>query len=218
MASLTIRQLDEAVKASLRLRAAKNGRSMEDEVRMILRDSADTADSPVPPAASPSPAKATYQQAVDNPAPIRRVAPTGNRRVLLIIGGGIAAYKSLDLIRRLKERGCHVRCVLTQAAQQFVTPLAVSALADERCYTDLFDAVSEFDAGHIRLARESDLIIVAPATADLMAKMTNGLANDLASAILLAAKNNILIAPAMNPAMWNNAATKRNAAQLAADG
>lgn len=215
MASLTIRQLDEAVKAALRLRAARNGRSMEDEVRMILRDSAGAPDSPLPLPSSPP---LTFPQPVDNSTPARRAAPAGNRRVLLIIGGGIAAYKALDLIRRLKERGCHVRCVLTEAAQQFVTPLAATALADERCYTDLFDAASEFDAGHIRLARESDLIVVAPATADLMAKMANGLANDLASAILLAANGKVLIAPAMNPAMWANAATRRNVKQLAADG
>ena len=108
--------------------------------------------------------------------------------VTLIIGGGIAAYKALDLIRRLKERHIDVRCVLTKAAQQFVTPLSASALSHERVYTDLFDPGSEFDAGHIRLARECDLIVVAPATADLMAKMAQGHADDLASAILLAAE------------------------------
>ena len=138
--------------------------------------------------------------------------------VTLIIGGGIAAYKSLDLIRRLKERRIEVRCVLTKAAQQFVTPLSVSALSHERVYTDLFDPQSEFDAGHIRLARDCDLIVVAPATADLMAKMANGHADDLASAILLATNRKILLAPAMNPLMWNNAATRRNVAQLQRDG
>ncbi|HAP13956.1 MAG TPA: bifunctional phosphopantothenoylcysteine decarboxylase/phosphopantothenate synthase, partial [Afipia sp.] len=135
-----------------------------------------------------------------------------------IFGGGIAAYKALDLIRRLKERGIHVRCVMTRAAQQFVTPLTAGALADERCYTDLFDAQSEFDAGHIRLARDTDLIIVAPATADLMAKMAQGQADDLATAILLATNRQVLVAPAMNPLMWANAATRRNVAQLARDG
>ena len=139
-------------------------------------------------------------------------------RVTLIIGGGIAAYKSLDLIRRIKERGCEVRCVLTAAAQKFVTPLAASALAHTRVYTDLFDAQSEFDAGHIRLARDCDLIVVAPATADLMAKMANGHADDLATAILLATNRRVLLAPAMNPLMWANAATRRNAAQLQRDG
>jgi len=138
--------------------------------------------------------------------------------VTRIIGGGIAAYKALDLIRRLKERGLHVRCVLTRAAQQFVTPLAASALSNERCYTDLFDPASEFDAGHIRLARDCELIVVAPATADLMAKMAQGHADDLATAILLATNRPILLAPAMNPLMWNNAATRRNVAQLIRDG
>ena len=153
---------------------------------------------------SPPPAAAA-------PAP-RPASAAGEARVTLIIGGGIAAYKALDLIRRLKERHIHVRCVLTKAAQQFVTPLAASALSHERVYTDLFDPESEFDAGHIRLARECDLIVVAPATADLMAKMAQGHADDLASAILLAANRPILLAPAMNPLMWNNAATRRNVA------
>jgi phosphopantothenoylcysteine decarboxylase/phosphopantothenate--cysteine ligase len=145
-------------------------------------------------------------------------AVAGLARVTLIIGGGIAAYKALDLIRRLRERQIRVRCVLTRAAQQFVTPLAASALSSERCYTDLFDPESEFDAGHIRLARDCDVIVVAPATADLMAKMAQGHADDLASAILLAANRPILLAPAMNPLMWNNAATRRNVAQLERDG
>src|SRR5207248_4181686 len=148
----------------------------------------------------------------------RTVSAASERHVTLIIGGGIAAYKALDLIRRLKERHIHVRCVLTKAAQQFVTPLSASALAHERVYTDLFDPESEFDAGHIRLARDCDLIVVAPATADLMAKMAQGHADDLASAILLAASRPILLAPAMNPLMWSNAATRRNVAQLERDG
>src|ERR1700712_4318738 len=209
MASLTIRKLDDAIKAELRLRAARNGRSVEDEVRVILRDASQNRPGF---AASLSP---TAQPTSDQP---HRVVIAGQLRVTLIIGGGIAAYKALDLIRRLKERGFSVRCVLTRAAQQFVTPLAASALSNERCYTDLFNPQSEFDAGHIRLARECDLIVVAPATADLMAKMANGHADDLASAILLAADKPILIAPAMNPLMWNNAATRRNAAQLERDG
>lgn len=140
------------------------------------------------------------------------------KRALLIIGGGIAAYKSLELIRRLKERGIAVRVVMTQAAQQFVTPLAAGALVGERVFTDLFDQVQEFDVGHIRLARECELIIVAPATADLMAKAANGLANDLASAVLLATDKPVLMAPAMNPHMWAHAATRRNFARLQADG
>jgi phosphopantothenoylcysteine decarboxylase / phosphopantothenate---cysteine ligase len=139
-------------------------------------------------------------------------------RVLLIIGGGIAAYKSLDLIRRLKERGAAVRCILTAAAQQFVTPLAAGALAGGRVFTDLFDAQTEFDVGHIRLARETDLIVVAPATADLMAKMAHGHADDLATAVLLATDAPVLIAPAMNPHMWDHAAMRRNLARLMDDG
>ena len=141
-----------------------------------------------------------------------------NKRILLVIGGGIAAYKSLDLIRRLKERGAKVRAVMTHSAQEFVTPLAVGAIASERAFTDLFDPASEFDVGHIRLARDTDLVIVAPATADLMAKMAGGHADDLASTVLLATDKRILIAPAMNPAMWSHPATARNLAQLLADG
>ena len=209
MASLTIRKLDDAIKAELRLRAARNGRSVEDEVRVILRDASQKHTGFVATFSAPS-ALASDQA--------HRVVSAGQSRVTLIIGGGIAAYKALDLIRRLKERGFSVRCVLTRAAQQFVTPLAASALSHERCYTDLFDPQSEFDAGHIRLARECNLIVVAPATADLMAKMANGHADDLASAILLAADRPILLAPAMNPLMWNNAATRRNVAQLERDG
>lgn len=140
------------------------------------------------------------------------------KTVLLIIGGGIAAYKSLDLIRRLKERGARVRVVMTAAAQHFVTPLAAGALAHERVFTELFDREAEQDIGHIRLSREADLVIVAPATADLLAKMAHGLADDLASAVLLASNRPILVAPAMNPLMWANPATSRNAAQLRADG
>ena len=140
------------------------------------------------------------------------------KRILLIIGGGIAAYKSLDLIRRLRERGAHVRCILTKAGHEFVTPLSVGALAGEPAFTDLFDPQSEFDVGHIRLARDTDLIVVAPATADLIAKMANGHADDLATAVLLATDKPILLAPAMNPMMWRHAATKRNVARVAADG
>ncbi len=141
-----------------------------------------------------------------------------SKRVLLIIGGGIAAYKSLELIRRLKETGVSVRVVMTEAAQRFVTPLAAGALVGERVFTDLFDQAQEFDVGHIRLARETDLIVVAPATANLMAKAAHGLANDLASAVLLATDKPVLMAPAMNPHMWAHAATQRNLAALQADG
>jgi phosphopantothenoylcysteine decarboxylase/phosphopantothenate--cysteine ligase len=141
-----------------------------------------------------------------------------DRRILLIIGGGIAAYKTLDLIRRLKERGAAVRVIVTKAGCEFVTPLSVSALVGERVFTDLFDPRSEFDVGHIRLARDTDFVVVAPATADLMAKMAGGHADDLASTVLLASDKPILLAPAMNPHMWSHAATQRNVTQLAGDG
>ena len=141
-----------------------------------------------------------------------------SKRVLLIIGGGIAAYKSVDLIRRLRERGASVRAVMTDAAQQFITPLSVGALAADHVFTDLFDRQDEQDVGHIRLAREADIIAVAPATADLMAKLANGLANDLASAVLLATDRPVLLAPAMNPKMWSHPATRRNHATLEKDG
>ncbi len=140
------------------------------------------------------------------------------KRILLVIGGGIAAYKSLDLIRRLRERGAIVRCVLTKAGHEFITALSVGALAGERAFTDLFDPQSEFDVGHIRLARDTDLVIVAPATADLIAKMAGGHADDLASAVLLATDKPVLVAPAMNPMMWRHPATRRNVAQIVADG
>src|SRR5919205_406273 len=141
-----------------------------------------------------------------------------DKRILLVIGGGIAAYKCLDLIRRLKERGARVRVVMSEAAQEFVTPLSVGAVTGERAYTALFDLATEFDIGHIRLARDCDLVIVAPATADLMAKVASGLANDLGSAVLLATDKPILMAPAMNPRMWANPATVRNHATLSQDG
>src|SRR5580658_8382167 len=157
MASLTVRQLDDKLKRLLRLRAAQHGRWMEDEVRVILRQAAED----------------TGREALDriNPPtkPVRHTAPAAEaatKRILLIIGGGIAGYKSLDLTRRLQDRGASVRCILTAAAQHFVTPLAAGALAGERAYTDLFDPQSEFEVGHIRMARDTDLIIVAPATAD----------------------------------------------------
>lgn len=212
MASLTVRQLDEKLKKRLRLRAAKSGRSVEDEVRTILREAAEQTDdetrTPVDSAAAPtSGARAA-----------RPPLPDSAKKVLLIIGGGIAAYKSLDLIRRLKERRIAVRCIMTKAAEHFVTPLSASALVGERVFTDLFDPDSEFDVGHIRLARETDLIVVAPATADLMAKLAGGHADDLATAVLLATSARILLAPAMNPRMWANVATQRNLAQLSADG
>src|SRR6516165_5806664 len=211
MASLTVRQLDEKLKKLLRLRAARHGRSMEDEVRVILREAAEEAGPEalelIGPPAGPSPRP---PQAAPSDAAVKRI--------LLIIGGGIAAYKSLDLIRRLQDRGARVRCILTAAAAHFVTPLAAGALAGERAHTDLFDPQSEFDVGHIRMARETDLIVVAPATADLIAKMATGHADDLATAVLLATDKPVLLAPAMNPHMWAAKATQRNLAQLRADG
>jgi phosphopantothenoylcysteine decarboxylase/phosphopantothenate--cysteine ligase len=203
MPSITIRGLDEKLKKRLRLRAAKNNRSVEDEVRTILRSAAADGDA-FAPAATDAPSIAAERHAI-------------GPRILLIIGGGIAAYKSLDLIRRLRERGASVRVIMTAAAQQFVTPLAAGALAGEPVFTDLFDERSELDVGHIRLAREADLVVVAPATADLLAKMAGGHADDLASAVLLATGASILSAPAMNPFMWNNRATQRNIALLKAE-
>lgn len=141
-----------------------------------------------------------------------------SKRILLIIGGGIAAYKSLDLIRRLKERGAAVTPVLTRAAEEFVTPLSVAALAGEKAYRDLFDLTDEAEMGHIQLSRSADLVVVAPATADLMGKMAGGLANDLASTLLMATDTPVLCAPAMNVRMWDHPATRRNFEQLQADG
>lgn len=138
--------------------------------------------------------------------------------VLLVIAGGIAAYKALELIRRLKERGASLRVVITRAGSEFVTPLSVGALTGEPPFTDLFDQRAEMDVGHIRLAREADAIVVAPATADLMAKMAHGHADDLATAVLLATGAPVLVAPAMNPHMWANPATQRNLVRLLGDG
>jgi phosphopantothenoylcysteine decarboxylase/phosphopantothenate--cysteine ligase len=141
-----------------------------------------------------------------------------NKRVLLIVGGGIAAYKSLELIRRLRERGASVRAILTDAGAQFVTALSVGSLTGEKVYRDLFDLTAESEMGHIALSRSADLVVVAPATADLMAKLASGLARDLASTALLATDKPVLMAPAMNVRMWNHAATQRNLAKLKADG
>ena len=226
MASITIRQLDEALKRRLRLRAARNGRSMEDEARTILRNAA-ALDDKAQLEESQGRGSARVRQreasgralAADASAPMAGNPHTGcARRILLIIGGGIAAYKALDLIRRLKEHSLAVRCILTKAAREFITPLSAGALSGERAFTDLFGQDSEFDVGHIRLAREADLVVVAPATADLMAKLAGGHADDLASAVLLATDRPVLLAPAMNPHMWENKATQRNLALLIEDG
>jgi phosphopantothenoylcysteine decarboxylase/phosphopantothenate--cysteine ligase len=140
------------------------------------------------------------------------------KRILLIIGGGIAAYKSLELIRELGRRGIASRCIVTKAGQEFVTPLSVSALSGEKVFTELFDLNDEAEMGHIELSRSADLVVVCPATADLMAKAVHGHANDLASTTLLATDKKVLMVPAMNVRMWLHAATQRNVAQLRADG
>ena len=133
------------------------------------------------------------------------------KRILLIIGGGIAAYKSLELIRRLKERNADVRAILTAGGAEFTTALSVASLSGEKVYSDLFSLTDEAEMGHIRLSREADLVVVAPATADLMGKMAAGLAGDLATTALLATDKPVMIAPAMNVEMWGHPATQRNA-------
>ncbi|MEE1568635.1 MAG: flavoprotein, partial [Alphaproteobacteria bacterium] len=140
------------------------------------------------------------------------------KRLLLIVSGGIAAYKSLDLVRRLKKRGAELRCILTSGGAQFVTPLSLSSLSGEKVYQDLFSLTDESEMGHIRLARDADLIVVAPASADFLAKMAGGLAGDLATTVLLASDRPVLVAPAMNAAMWRHAATRRNIALLEEQG
>jgi phosphopantothenoylcysteine decarboxylase/phosphopantothenate--cysteine ligase len=141
-----------------------------------------------------------------------------DRRILLIISGGIAAYKSLDLIRRLRERGAAVRAIMTAAAQHFVTPLSVASLCEDKVYTDLWSLTDESEMGHIRLSREADLVVVAPASADLIARMAAGLANDLATTALLASDKRVLLAPTMNLMMWAHPATQANLATLAVRG
>ncbi|PCI33163.1 MAG: bifunctional phosphopantothenoylcysteine decarboxylase/phosphopantothenate--cysteine ligase CoaBC [Alphaproteobacteria bacterium] len=146
------------------------------------------------------------------------ISPLDGKRLLLIIGGGIAAYKCLDLIRRLRERGMTVRVILTRSGEQFVTPLSISGLSGEKTYTDLFSLTDEVEMGHIRLSREADLVLVAPATADMMAKMAAGIADNLATTALLATDKPVMLAPSMNSQMWHHAATQRNIAQLKQDG
>lgn len=150
--------------------------------------------------------------------PSKGMGMLNGRRILLVIGGGVAAFKALDLIRRLRERGASVVPVITRAGQEFVTPLSASALAASKAYTDLFNLTDEAEMGHIELSRSADLIVVAPATADLMAKMAHGLADDLASTLLLATDTQVLVAPAMNVRMWEHAATQRNLGLLEGDG
>jgi phosphopantothenoylcysteine decarboxylase/phosphopantothenate--cysteine ligase len=147
-----------------------------------------------------------------------RAKALSEKRVLLIVGGGIAAYKALELTRLLRKAGVCVRPILTAAGAQFVTPLSLSALAEDKVYSELFSLTDEAEMGHIELSRSADLVVVAPATADLMAKAANGLAGDLASTTLLATDKPVLMAPAMNVRMWEHAATRRNLATLKADG
>lgn len=143
---------------------------------------------------------------------------TGETRVLLIVAGGIAAYKALELIRRLREREIKVRCILTKSGAEFVTPLSLSALTEDKVYGELFSLTDEAEMGHIQLSRDADLLVVAPATADLIAKMVGGQADDLASTALLATDKDVLIAPAMNVRMWEHPATQANMATLTSRG
>jgi phosphopantothenoylcysteine decarboxylase / phosphopantothenate---cysteine ligase len=140
------------------------------------------------------------------------------KRILLIVGGGIAAYKSCELVRLIRRMGGDVRCVLTKSGAQFVTPLSLAALSEDKVYTALFDLKDESEMGHIQLSRQADLVVIAPATADLMAKMAAGIADDLATTLLLATDKPVLCAPAMNVRMWQHPATIRNVATLRADG
>lgn len=140
------------------------------------------------------------------------------KRILLIIGGGIAAYKSCELVRLLRKQGASVRCVVTASGQKFVTPMSLAALSEDKVYTDLFDLKDEAEMGHIQLSRQADLVVVAPATADLMARMAAGIADDLATTLLLATDKPVLCAPAMNVRMWQHPATQRNIATLRGDG
>jgi len=206
MASITIRNLDEATKQALRERAARNGNSMEEEARILLGGAHKISASPM----DFHPHSLVNEPSAD--------VDLSDKRILLIIGGGIAAYKCLDLIRRLRECGAQVRPIMTRAAEEFVTPLSVGAISGDKVFTELFNREDEHDIGHIRLSREADLIVAAPATADMMAKMAHGHANDLASTVLMATDKPVLIAPAMNPKMWSHPATQRNRITLANDG
>ncbi len=214
MASITIRNLDENAKQALREQAAKNGRSMEEEARILLTGLGKSA------ALEAVGTKAAYNDLLErsNLQEDLKTAALNGKRILLIISGGIAAYKCLELIRRLREQSAEVIPVLTRAAQEFVTPLSVGAISNGKVFTDLFDRDDEHDIGHIRLSRDADLIVVAPATADIMAKMAGGHADDLASTVLLATDKPVLIAPAMNPYMWSHPANQRNIKTLREDG
>src|SRR3546814_3410542 len=140
------------------------------------------------------------------------------KRILLIVSGGIAAYKSLELVRRLRRRGIAGRAVLTESEQKLVTPLSLGVLTEDHVYGDMFDLEEEREIGHIQLSRQADLVVVAPATANILARMAGGIADDLATTLLLATDKPVLAVPAMNVRMWHHAATRRNVAQLKADG
>ncbi len=214
MASITIRNLDDQTKQALRERAASNGRSMEEEARILLGQ---LNEAPRSFQASQHLASIDGSNEVENTQFTQFDNALTGKKILLIIAGGIAAYKCLDLIRRLRERGASVRPVMTKSASEFITPLSVSAIANDKVFLDLFDREDEHDIGHIRLSREADLIVVAPATADIMAKMAGGHADDLASTVLMATDKPVLIAPAMNPLMWSHPATRRNLNTLIED-
>ena len=218
MASITIRNLDESTKQALRERAARNGNSMEEEARLLLGEIEAEGKTRTISAFKENVNLTSDQQLIVSASGLHDTQALKDKRILLVIGGGIAAYKCLDLIRRLRERGASVRPVMTKAAEEFVTPLSLSAICNDKVFSELFDRDDEHDIGHIRLSREADLIVVAPATADLMAKMANGHANDLASTVLMATDKPVLIAPAMNPMMWHHPATQRNLKTLTADG
>ncbi len=234
MASITIRNLNGKTKKWLRVRAAQNGRSMEEEARLLFDQlQADENSNIATPAESGPPISNASLQIepvsmtgqTDEVAERLRgsIAGTGSeilagKQVLLVITGGIAAYKCLEFIRRLRDRGASIKTVLTKSAAEFITPLSIGALTAERVYCDLFSRDDEHDVGHIRLSREADIIVVAPATANFMAKMAHGLADDLASTIMLATNKPVLLAPAMNPLMWQHPSTRRNRQILANDG
>jgi phosphopantothenoylcysteine decarboxylase / phosphopantothenate---cysteine ligase len=225
MASLTVRHLDENVKKQLRLLAAQNGVSMEEYVRIILSGASNptlTSHITTGTHISHKELDTTLQRSPSNGSPQKNASTLSQsllkKRILLIIGGGIAAYKTPELVRNIIKRGGEVTCLLTKAAEQFVTPLTLASLSGNKVYTDLFSLTDEVEMGHIQLSRAADLIVIAPATADLIAKAANGLANDLASTVLLATDKPVLLAPAMNVRMWHHAATQRNVARLQNDG
>ncbi|AQX28630.1 MULTISPECIES: bifunctional phosphopantothenoylcysteine decarboxylase/phosphopantothenate--cysteine ligase CoaBC [unclassified Bartonella] len=200
MANITLRNVSLEVQEFLRIRAAQKGISVEEETIHLLNNLAEKS------IISPLQANTIEKKSLKS------------KSILLIIGGSIAAYKTLDLIRRLKERGAHLNIVMTTAAQKFITPLAAEVLNGGSVYSDLFSREEEQDVAHIRLARQADLIIIAPATANRIAKIATGIADDLANCIILAARCPLLIAPAMNPAMWKHPTTIRNIAKLHTDG